>query len=133
MTPREEAERWWRQAEADLKTARLLFEDKEFGPCAFFCQQAAEKALKALLYLKGIKIFGHSLVGLLGRVTDQGFPEPVESVKEAADRLDKHYISSRYPDAFESQIPAEQYTAKMAEEALQWAQLLLQYSGENLA
>ncbi len=62
--------------------------------------------------------------------------------KEEADRwmrqaeadtnsLDEHYTSSRYPDAFESQIPAEHYTETIAKEALECAQLLLHYSGEN--
>jgi len=82
-TPREEAERWRLQAEADLNTAQTLFENERFGPCAFFCQQAAEKALKALLYSKGIRVLGHSIVGLLGRVTEEGFPEPDEAVKAA--------------------------------------------------
>src|SRR5688572_15341805 len=104
MTPREEADRWWRQAEADFKTAHTLFQNKDFGPCTFFCQQAVEKAFKALLYSKGLKIHGHSLVGLLERVVEADFGEPSDDVRDAADALDKHYISSRYPDAFESQI-----------------------------
>lgn len=132
MTPREEADRWRRQAEADLRTARRLLAAGEFGPCAFYCQQAAEKALKALLYSKGAKVFGHSLTGLLEHVINENFTEPSEAVRRAAEALDEHYISPRYPDAFEAKIPAEHYTAEMAEEAMAWAQLLLQYSGENL-
>jgi HEPN domain-containing protein len=133
LTPREEADRWWQQAQADLKTAHVLFENDEFGPCAFFCQQAAEKALKALLYLRGTKVFGHSLVALLARIANEGYPDAGEAVKEAATSLDEHYINPRYPDAFEQRIPAEHYTADIAEEALRWAELLMQYSGEKLA
>ena len=116
-----------------MKTAHTLFENNDFGPCCFFCQQAAEKALKALLYMKGLRIYGHSLVNLLGRVVTEDYPEPDEAVQQAADRLDKHYISSRYPDALEGQISVDLYTAEMAEEALEWAHSLLQYSGEKLA
>jgi len=71
-------------------------------------------------------------VDLLARIAGEGFPEADEAEREAATGLDKHYISARYPDAFESQIPAEQYTLAMAEEALEWAKLLLRYSGDNL-
>ncbi|MBI3764414.1 MAG: HEPN domain-containing protein [Chloroflexi bacterium] len=133
MTPREEAQRWRRQAEADLRTANKMFTNSEFGACSFYSQQAAEKSLKALLYAKGIRMFGHSLAGLLGRLTDEGFSEPDNSSREAAKALDEHYISARYPDAFESKIPDDEYTAEMAREALQWAQALMRYSGENLA
>ena len=132
MTPAEEAKRWKRQADADLKTARTLLEQKDYDACAFRCQQASEKALKAMLYLKGRRPYGHSLVGFLAEVVKEGFPAPSEDINQAVDSLDKHYTSSRYPDAFESQIPDEYYTSDMAKEALEWAQLLLQFSGENL-
>lgn len=132
LTPKEEADRWMRQAEADMKTAKTLFEAKDFAASSFQAQQAAEKALKALLYSKGRKPFGHSLVGLLAEVVKEGFPEPNQDFREATNSLDEHYTSSRYPDAFESQIPAEYYTETIAKEALECAQLLLHYSGENI-
>lgn len=46
----EEAMRWLSQADEDLRTAEILFSSQRYGPCAFFCQQAAEKGLKAMLY-----------------------------------------------------------------------------------
>ena len=116
-----------------MVTARKLLEQVEYGPCAFFCQQAAEKSLKALLYLRGIKTFGHSLVNLLARVVQTGFPEPDAALNEAALSLDEHYTTPRYPDAFKERIAAEHYTREIAEEAMEWANLLMQYSGENLA
>lgn len=131
--PLSESVRWWRQAEADLKTAEALFEDDAFSACAFHAQQAAEKALKALLYLRGLRPFGHSLVALLARAAEEGYPESAESISDAASRLDKHYISARYPDAFQDQIPADYYTVELAEEALAWSRLLMQYSGANLS
>jgi HEPN domain-containing protein len=46
----QEAKRWLIQANEDLETADILLSSERFGPCAFYCQQAAEKALKAVLY-----------------------------------------------------------------------------------
>jgi HEPN domain-containing protein len=73
------------------------------------------------------------LVALLARAAEEGYPEPTELMSEAAAELDKHYISSRYPDAFEDQIPADYYTLELAEEALTWSRLLMQYNGANQA
>jgi HEPN domain-containing protein len=132
LTPDEEADRWMRQAKSDLETARTLFDAKDFDACSFQAHQAAEKALKALLYSKGGRPFGHSLVGFLAEAAREGFPEPDQDVREAANSLDGHYTSSRYPDAFENQIPAEHYTAQIAQEAVECAQRLMQYSGANI-
>lgn len=46
----EQANRWLLQANEDLQTAHILLSSERFGPCAFYCQQAAEKTLKAVLY-----------------------------------------------------------------------------------
>ncbi len=125
--PASESLRWWRQAESDLKTAEVLFDEGAFDACAFHAQQAAEKAVKALLYLRGLRPFGHSVTAL-----QEGFPTPEPEVENAAVGLDKHYISARYPDAFEDKIPAEFYSYELAKEALTWTRLLLHYSGANL-
>jgi HEPN domain-containing protein len=130
--PITESERWWRQAQSDFQTAEVLMAEGEFSACAFHAQQASEKAMKAVLYVRGLRPFGHSLTALLARAEQEGFPSPTTEIEEAAAGLDKHYISARYPDAFEEQIPAEYYTHELAEEALAWATLLLQYSGASL-
>lgn len=45
---------WLRQARVDLRVARLAPDDLEREPFAFHAQQAAEKALKAVLLTRGI-------------------------------------------------------------------------------
>ena len=40
--------RFWEQAQEDLETARYNSAGRKFYAAAFFCQQAVEKALKAL-------------------------------------------------------------------------------------
>jgi HEPN domain-containing protein len=64
----EEGARWRAQANADLDTARILLDSQRYGPCAFFCQQAAEKGLKAVLYDSGERPWGHSVSSLLDQV-----------------------------------------------------------------
>jgi HEPN domain-containing protein len=45
---RRETEAWWRQAEADFVTARVLMDAKRYYAASWFAQQSVEKALKAL-------------------------------------------------------------------------------------
>src|SRR5271166_3406415 len=45
---RQEAEPWWRQAQADLETAETVLRARHFYAVAWFAQQATEKGFKAL-------------------------------------------------------------------------------------
>ncbi len=47
---RGEAERCLNEAEWDLETARILHRERRYNAAAFYSHQAAEKAVKALLY-----------------------------------------------------------------------------------
>jgi HEPN domain-containing protein len=61
----EEYKRWIGQAE---RTFELIDADIEYGGYSWACfraQQAAEFAVKALLYLFGIPAFGHEISKLL--------------------------------------------------------------------
>lgn len=127
-----EAERWLKQAEDDYATADLLFKQGRYSACTFHCHQAAEKALKALLYAAGDRPWGHVLSALLERIASEGIAAPDAEVTKAVGELDKHYISARYPDAFEAVIPADYYTVEMAEEAVEWAQVIIQFVHQHL-
>ncbi|MEA3339003.1 MAG: HEPN domain-containing protein [Chloroflexota bacterium] len=131
-TVQNDVERWLRQAEDDRDTAEILLNQKRYSACAFHCQQTAEKALKALLYAADARPWGHVLSALLEQALNQGIAEPITEVTQAVDELDKHYISARYPDAFETLIPAEFYTVGMAEEAVEWAETVLQFVRQHL-
>lgn len=76
--------------------------------------------------------WGHVLSALLERAADVGIARPDPGVTQAVSELDKHYVSTRYPDAFETVIPAEYYTVEMAEEAVEWAQVVLQFVRQHL-
>ena len=53
--PRLEARRWFQEAQADLAVVRTLRDAGHHAAACFHSQQAAEKALKALLYAYGVR------------------------------------------------------------------------------
>lgn len=84
---------WLGKARKDIETAEILMKNDRFEDSAFFSQQAAEKALKAVLLKRTKKIRKiHDLVEL-GR--DVGLPD---NLLEGAKMLTMAYIYSRYPD-----------------------------------
>src|SRR3989338_2615742 len=93
---REEVRRWWDKAKDDLEKAIILFKNEKYDGAVFFCQQSAEKGLKALALKEKGKIKKiHDLVEL-GR--DVKLPENlIAYCKE----LTLSYIYSRYPDVEE--------------------------------
>lgn len=124
------ATRWLIQATDDLNTAVILFDSRRHGPCAFFCQQAAEKGLKAMLYQVGERPWGHSVSSLLDQVCAVYGIDPANTPQAEAQALDEHYMRPRYPDA-RTDVEAE-YDADTAAEALQEAQTVLVFVRKRL-
>lgn len=125
--------RWIQAGQIDLSAARTLMESGYYHLCAFHAQQAAEKSLKGLLRLLGRVPWGHRCFDLLTEADE--CLEEVETPEElfsAAQRLDGHYVPSRYPDAFPLGIPADYYDASNAEQALEDAEDVLEYVSENV-
>jgi HEPN domain-containing protein len=92
-----QARRWLQQAVSELACARWIGQGKMWAQACFFCQQASEKALKAVLVRAGQRrIRTHSIVRLLRQVSaDQ--PAFGQLLAEAP-RLDRDYIGTRYPN-----------------------------------
>ncbi|MDK2891562.1 MAG: hypothetical protein PWR21_2194 [Methanoculleus sp.] len=86
-----EAERWLRQGERDLVSARNSCRSGDFEWACFQAHQSAEKSLKALLYARGFrKILTHSVYELIREV---GISEPsFPALKSEAKALDSAYI-----------------------------------------
>src|SRR5262245_49557267 len=89
---------WWGQCERDLRHAENALDDSDFEWAAFAAQQAADKALKALIMAFGGDPWGHSITGLIEALPPRTLA--VDEIIEAASRLDKHYIPARYPNGF---------------------------------
>ncbi len=117
---------WLAQAKRDLNHAIHACEDEDFEWSCFSAQQGAEKAVKAVfLYLHG-ESWGHSVFALLKALGDK--IEVSEQLIEAAKNLDKHYIPTRYPNGFDSGMPGEYYTRKDAQEAIENAREIIEFS-----
>ena len=115
--PEVEASRWLAQAVSDLAFAEVGVREGFFAQACFICQQASEKALKALHYRRGARmVLGHSLVELLdGLLSDH---PPLNDLGDAARQLDQYYIPTRYPNGLPGGVPAESFTLTQATEAV---------------
>ena len=91
---RKEVENWWDLAKRDLISAENSFNSGDYYIAAFLCQQAVEKALKALYILekKETQPVSHSLLFLAQKIS---FPRKYfDFIRE----LTPAYINTLYPD-----------------------------------
>ena len=108
---------WLEEAIDDLEVAKGLFQLGKWSKVCFFSHQAAEKALKAFSIKKlGIYIHIHSIVKLLEEI-NKAVNLPKELAMRAG-KLDRHYIPTRYPNAWPALPPYKHYSRDDAEEAL---------------
>ena len=118
---REEIGFWWKQAEADLNSAKNCINSGDYYLAVFSCQQAVEKALKSLCLLTIREVpKGHSIIYLA-----QKLKVPKEMLSGIRD-LNPEYLTTRYPDIVEG-VPAELYDEDIAgrhyataEKVLKW-------------
>jgi HEPN domain-containing protein len=120
---KEESLRWLTQAQDEFADADELRRRGRFYLALFHFQQAAEKALKAYLYLtvksKEEVFTTHSLEDILQKAwaADRDFKE----VKKAK-KLDEYAIRTRYPDSLPGRIPSRYFDdSQEAEEAMHLA------------
>ena len=112
-----EAKRWFQQAQADLAVVRTL---RTAGHCAAACfhsQQAAEKALKAVLFAQGARVvLGHSVRDLAHQC--EAHEAAFARLVEDAALLDQFYIATRYPNGLPAPaVPSESFTSSQAQAA----------------
>lgn len=119
-------EDWMREAEAELQAARDLMSLGHWSWCCFTCQQSAEKALKAIGEYFRQNLAGHNLNLLLHDL--EIFVAIPENVRQACARLNRYYIPTRYPNAFDRGAPVDQFFEQDAREAVQDAELVLEFA-----
>jgi HEPN domain-containing protein len=125
---RHRARLWIRQAEDDLRAARLLQEAGQSAQACFLSQQVGEKAIKALLAAEDRDLRSHSLTALL-RMLDE---ELAVRWQRQARVLDKLYAPTRYPDALGDELPADVFGPEDGAAALQAAGELLDWAAHQL-
>jgi len=124
---REEIENFWRQAQADLKNARLTLDGCAHYLCAFLCQQAAEKALKALHMLKKRSLpHTHNIIQMAEAL---GAPERLLSFTR---EMNPDYVQTRYPDAANG-VPADNYDERIAKSRLSHAEEIVEWVRKQIA
>ncbi|ADC65201.1 HEPN domain protein [Ferroglobus placidus DSM 10642] len=129
---RKEAERWLEEALWDLETAKILHEKKRYNASAFYAHQAAEKAVKALLFHINEAPWGHSIRELLERFFEKK-GEKIEELMVHARELDRHYIPSRYPDAHPSGTPHEAYDEETSKRAIRSAEEVVNFARKTIS
>ena len=117
----EEADRWRRQAENDLAFARVAVREQFHAQACFIAQQAAEKAVKAIIYgLEERTVIGHSLVVLISRYADRA--RELHDLRELAGVLDQCYVATRYPNGLAGGVPFEAFGESQATAAVDAAE-----------
>jgi HEPN domain-containing protein len=119
---------WLRQAKRKVRSARASLEAEIYEDACFLSQQGAEMAVKAVHVSRHNRPEGHSILHLLESVAHV----PPE-VTEAARVLDRYYIPTRYPDAWQTGAPMDYYDRPTAENAIELAARILEFAEGEIA
>jgi len=122
----DEYERWMKQAEYTLESAKRDLLGGDYSWASFKAQQAAEFSVKALLYGLGIAAFGHSIGSLLRELKNKGIQIDTD-IEVCSRELDRHYIPTRYANAFYSGSPFEYYDEPTAKKAIDCATKIIKF------
>jgi HEPN domain-containing protein/predicted nucleotidyltransferase len=119
--PEERGRRWLAQAEHNLSMARTLLENGFWAGACFQSEQAAELALKALLYSRGHRYVTTHSVQELVQTSGQDDAE-LQRFQGYGEFLDRFYLPTRYPDALDGPgVPFEAFNEPEALQALGYA------------
>lgn len=115
-------EEWFAHAESDLNLARLGKGRDDILPeqVCFHAQQAAEKALKAVLSYRKIEFpFIHDIEALLEIMTQNGLMVPSDVADAGV--LTPYAVEARYPGYQEEITPSQVAEAiRLAETVVNW-------------
>jgi HEPN domain-containing protein len=122
---------WLAQAQRDLQAARVCAGASLHDVACFHAQQAAEKGLKAVYNHRGEVAWGHSVEGLLRNLGPELSVE--QELIRRAERLDRHYIASRYPNGWQHGAPMQHYRSEDSDEAIGDSEAILAWCDGLLA
>lgn len=125
-----EARAWLEKAEDDLRYASGNLKASFYDLVCYLTQQAAEKALKAYLVLKGVppKKYKIHLLPKLLEMCEKFNPE-FKSLLGESKILDRYYIPTRYP-SFPAQIG--KFTQDKAQKAIRLASKVINFTKKNI-
>ena len=116
---------WLGQADFDLKAAEDSAAGGHHEWAAFQAQQCAEKAVKALVQSLHGSVRGHSVTEILRQLSVS--VEVSQPLLNAAQELDKVYVTSRYPNGFASGRPRDYFSEKSSRELIGHARGILEF------
>lgn len=114
---------WLKQADYDMDTADVMFDNGRYSYAVFMCHLAVEKGLKGLYskVLNAVPPKTHNLLYLLSKI-GKG---PDEELEKFIVKLNTASVTTRYPDdlvkiqaAFTKEITSEMITK--SKEVLKW-------------
>ena len=120
--PQDDPREWLNRARSNLSRAGRRASDVYLEDLCFDAQQAAEKAVKAVMIERRVEFpYTHDLARLLSLLEDAGEDIP-NAVRQAADLTDYATVA-RYPGTYES-VSEEEYAdaIRMAEAVVRWAE-----------
>ncbi len=120
--PQDDPEEWMDHARSDLQLARNRLPGVRLEHLCFHAQQAAEKAVKALLIHHGIQFpYVHDLSVLLSLLAEAG--EAVPDSVESSSQLTLYAAATRYPGIAERVTEEDHAEAlRLAEGVMRWVQ-----------
>ena len=130
--PQDDPEEWMDHALSDLLLAQNRLPGLRLEHLCFHAQQAAEKAIKALMIRRGIEFpYVHDLSVLLSIVAEAGEDVP-ESVRLSR-RLTPYAAAARYPGIAERVTEEDHAEAvRLAESVVNWVKGRLVTSNKEI-
>ncbi len=122
------AKDWYLQGIRDIEAAEVSNEKGFCEWACFMCQQGVEKILKAIAQINGMELWGHNLVHMLTLLKQKAALDVPDELFEHARKLDKLYISPRYPNGVPEGTPSEYFSKKDGEDALLSAKAFVRWS-----
>lgn len=124
---RYEATRWLKTAQGDLDSATILVKNDKYAHACFHCQQAGEKAVKAVWYLLDADPWGHSITKLIQDLNnvDSVAYKHFQNVVRSAILLDRFYIPTRYPNGLPDLTPDESFLKEDADSCIEDAEAII--------
>jgi HEPN domain-containing protein len=123
--PPDDPREWLNRAKSNLRQARSETEGVYLEDLCYDAQQAAEKAIKAVLIHRKVRFpYVHDLAELVTLLRQPGQALP-PSLEEAA-KLTRYAVASRYPGFIEAASREEhQEAVAIAESVIRWAEGVL--------
>ena len=127
------AELFLKKSKQDISSAKVLLKSKAYGDCCYFCQQSAEKSVKAVLiaktglYPRDHIVSGHFTSEVLA-FTDPAWVAKLRPLSHDIVDLEEYWLKPKYPyltDTYEWD-PVDDYMEQDAAAAIEKAEKILE-------